>query len=65
MFKKRLENFSNYTTPQIECLVKADANENLLELHEELKDIILDTLKNSIPNLCFIPKSILNHLKKL
>ncbi|ADQ46094.1 histidinol-phosphate aminotransferase [Caldicellulosiruptor kronotskyensis 2002] len=56
MFKKRLENFSNYTTPQIECLVKADANENLLELHEELKDIILDTLKNSIPNLCFYPE---------
>lgn len=45
MFKKRLENFSNYTTPQIECLVKADANENLLEIPEELKDIILDIFK--------------------
>ncbi|WPX07627.1 histidinol-phosphate transaminase [Anaerocellum danielii] len=56
MFRKRLENFSNYTTPQIECLVKADANENLLELPEELKNIILDTLKNSISNLCFYPE---------
>jgi len=56
MFKKRLENFSNYTTPQIECLVKADANENLLELPEELKGIILDTLKNSMFDLRFYPE---------
>ncbi|WAM30494.1 histidinol-phosphate transaminase [Caldicellulosiruptor naganoensis] len=56
MFRSKLQNFSNYSTPVFEYIVKADANENLLDYPEDLEVLITDVLKKNVRNLCFYPE---------
>ncbi|WP_039764379.1 histidinol-phosphate transaminase [Caldicellulosiruptor sp. F32] len=56
MFRAKLDSFSNYSTPIFEHLVKADANENLLDYPEDLKVLINYALQEHIKSLCFYPE---------
>jgi len=56
MFKKSLDKFYNYSIDNYHYLIKADANENILKIHEELSNIFLNVYKEVFTKLNLYPE---------